>query len=81
MACISETVPLRLKRTEIWHIHYSHSNIYRKPILDEENDEDEDEENNVCLQIIHKITRFPYFFLIHQKQKQPNKAVICVRTL
>ena len=31
MACISETVPLRLKRTEIWHIHYSHSNIYRKP--------------------------------------------------
>ena len=38
------------------------------------------EEINVCLQIIHKITTFLYF-LIHKKQKQPYKAVICVRTL
>ena len=35
-------------------------------------------ENNVCLQTIHNV---PVFFLIQHMQKQPYKALICVRTL
>ena len=40
-----------------------------------------DSENSVRLQLIHKITTFLNFDLIHQQRKQPFKAVIWVPTL